>query len=130
PRSLRPGAGSLTVRHVPDAVAAVPEAVREALGREGSIGVIVPDSAVPAVSAVLDGAAELGGGESPASDYGSGPGSLGGSGDSAADDRVLVVPATLAKGLEYDHVILVEPADIVTAEDRGLARLYVVLTRA
>lgn len=157
PRSLRPGAGSLTVRHVPDAVAAVPEAVREALGREGSIGVIVPDSAVPAVSAALDGAAELGS-ESPASapgDHVSDPGSggsgsgspgglgdpdgsddsggsggLGGSGDSAAGDRVLVVPATLAKGLEYDHVILVEPADIVAAEDRGLARLYVVLTRA
>ena len=41
-----------------------------------------------------------------------------------------VVPATMAKGLEYDHVILVEPADIVAAEPRGLHRLYVVLTRA
>ena len=36
----------------------------------------------------------------------------------------------LAKGLEYDHVIVVEPADIVAAEPRGLHRLYVVLTRA
>ena len=41
-----------------------------------------------------------------------------------------VLPATLAKGLEYDHVIVVEPADIVAAEPRGLHRLYVVLTRA
>jgi DNA helicase IV len=41
-----------------------------------------------------------------------------------------VVPATLAKGLEYDHVVVAEPAAIVAAEPRGLRRLYVVLTRA
>ena len=43
---------------------------------------------------------------------------------------VAVVPASLVKGLEYDHVIVVEPADIVAAEPRGLNRLYVALTRA
>jgi len=37
---------------------------------------------------------------------------------------------TLVKGLEYDHVVTVEPAAIVAAEARGLHRLYVVLTRA
>jgi DNA helicase IV len=44
-----------------------------------------------------------------------------------------VVPASLAKGLEFDHVVLVEPAGIVAGEpDRmtGLRRLYVCLTRA
>lgn len=41
-----------------------------------------------------------------------------------------LLPASIAKGLEYDHVIAVEPADIVAAEPRGLHRLYVVLTRA
>jgi DNA helicase IV len=41
-----------------------------------------------------------------------------------------LVPASLAKGLEYDHVVVVEPAQIVAAEPRGLHRLYVVLTRA
>ncbi|WP_426502395.1 HelD family protein [Dactylosporangium sp. McL0621] len=41
-----------------------------------------------------------------------------------------VVPVSLVKGLEYDHVILVEPAAIVDAEPRGLNRLYVALTRA
>ncbi|WP_219461872.1 HelD family protein [Nonomuraea rhizosphaerae] len=109
PRSLRPGVGSLSVR----AGGSVAEAAREALTREGSIGVIVPDALVEEVSghlaglphAVLD------------------P-------DSTDEHRLLVVPATLAKGLEYDHVIVVEPADIVAAEPRGLARLYVVLTRA
>jgi hypothetical protein len=58
--------------------------------------------------------------------------------DHAADElvplidapTVSVVPASLVKGLEYDHVIVVEPADIVAAEPRGLNRLYVALTRA
>ncbi|WP_230686348.1 HelD family protein [Catellatospora vulcania] len=44
--------------------------------------------------------------------------------------HVTVVPAGLVKGLEYDHVIVVEPAEIVAAESRGQQRLYVVLTRA
>jgi len=43
---------------------------------------------------------------------------------------VAVVPVSLVKGLEYDYVIVVEPADIVAAEPRGLNRLYVALTRA
>ncbi|MEW9532516.1 AAA family ATPase [Microbispora sp. NPDC049125] len=113
PRSLRPGAGSLTVRRAPDVAPALQEALRQALAREGSIGVIAADTSVPAVSAALDGV--------PHTVLGP---------DSTGDGRVLVVPATLAKGLEYDHVVVVEPADIVAAEDRGLARLYVVLTRA
>ncbi|HEX4814723.1 MAG TPA: AAA family ATPase [Nonomuraea sp.] len=109
PRSLRPGAGSLSVR----AGGSVAAAAGEALAREGSIGVIAPDALVPEVSRALAGLphAVLG------------P-------DSTDDQRLLVVPATLAKGLEYDHVIAVEPADIVAAEPRGLSRLYVVLTRA
>lgn len=109
PRSLRPGAGSLSVRQGGE----VTTAVREALDREGSIGLIVPDAMVAEVSGALDGIAHAV----------LGP-------DSAEEHRLLVVPASLAKGLEYDHVIVVEPADIVEAEPRGLARLYVVLTRA
>ncbi|WP_147943101.1 AAA family ATPase [Microbispora hainanensis] len=115
PRSLRPGAGSLSVRREADVTAALPGAVRQALAQEGSIGVIAPDSALPALSAALEAAAV------PHTVLGP---------DSTGDDRVLLVPATLAKGLEYDHVIVVEPAAIVEAEERGLARLYVVLTRA
>jgi superfamily I DNA/RNA helicase len=44
--------------------------------------------------------------------------------------RITLVPVTLAKGLEFDHVILVEPAHIATGEAYGLRRLYVALTRA
>ena len=51
----------------------------------------------------------------------------------ATFDRLELVPASLAKGLEFDHVVLHEPAALVAAEpDRrtGLRRLYVCLTRA
>jgi DNA helicase IV len=44
--------------------------------------------------------------------------------------RLVCVPASLAKGLEFDAVVVVEPSRIVAAEPRGLHRLYVVLTRA
>jgi superfamily I DNA/RNA helicase len=45
-------------------------------------------------------------------------------------ERLTLVPVTLAKGLEFDHVILVEPGRIATGEAYGLRRLYVALTRA
>ena len=34
-----------------------------------------------------------------------------------------------AKGLEFDHVVVVEPAAIADDQDRGLRELYVALTR-
>ena len=43
------------------------------------------------------------------------------------------MPASAAKGLEFDSVVLLEPAEIVAGEPTrpaGLRRLYVVLTRA
>ncbi|MGW0535883.1 HelD family protein [Streptomyces sp. NPDC003032] len=92
--------------------AAVVEVVRGALGREGSIGVIAADAHTEPLRAAL----RTAGIES------AGPDELGA--------RVTVLPASLAKGLEYDHVVAVEPAAIAAAERRGLHRLYVVLTRA
>ncbi|MFF4234563.1 HelD family protein [Actinomadura geliboluensis] len=115
PRSLRPGAGALEVRRVADVVPAAAGAVRAALARPGSVGLIVPDAAVAAHAAELAAA-------------GLEHAVLGPESDGSA--RLLVIPATLAKGLEYDHVIVAEPAAIAAAEERGLARLYVVLTRA
>jgi superfamily I DNA/RNA helicase len=44
--------------------------------------------------------------------------------------QLTLVPVTLAKGLEFDQVIVVEPGRIAAAELRGLHRLYVALTRA
>src|SRR6266516_4278293 len=51
-------------------------------------------------------------------------------GTPGTDAALTLVPVTLAKGLEYDHVIVVEPARIAGVEARGLQRLYVALTRA
>ncbi|UUU32926.1 AAA family ATPase [Streptomyces sp. CA-210063] len=88
-------------------------AVRDALAREGSIGVIAADG--PDVVRLRKALGEAG-------VETTGPGELGA--------RVAVLGAGEAKGLEYDHVVAVEPAAIVAAEGRGLHRLYVVLTRA
>jgi len=90
------------------------DAVRAALDHDGSIGVIAADAAAERLAKLLHEA-----GIATADPD-----------DPDDDSRVTVLPATLAKGLEYDHVIAVEPADIVAAEPRGLHRLYVVLTRA
>jgi len=48
----------------------------------------------------------------------------------ASSDVITLIPVTLAKGLEFDQVIVIEPARIAAAEARGLHRLYVALTRA
>jgi DNA helicase IV len=111
-RSLR-GDGELRMRQAgADLPGAVVDAVRDALGREGSVGVVTADADLGRVTEAL-GAAGI---------ASAGPDDLGA--------RVTVVPASLVKGLEYDHVVAVEPAAIAEAEERGLYRLYVVLTRA
>jgi DNA helicase IV len=110
-RSLR-GDGELRVRQVSDVLSATVDAVRGALAHEGSIGVIAVDTDVVRVREALHAAGITA----------AGPDELGA--------RVTVLPATLAKGLEYDHVVAVEPAAVAEAEARGLHRLYVVLTRA
>ena len=74
-------------------------AVRTALDVEGSIGVICPDARAAAVVAELAAA----GVEAHAL-------------DEDADRRITVVPASGAKGLEFDSVVLLEPAEIVAAE--------------
>ncbi|MFI8948032.1 HelD family protein [Streptomyces sp. NPDC053750] len=115
-RSLR-GDGELTMRATaPGKVGdAVVEAVRGALVREGSVGVVAADADVPRLREALAAAG------------------IGAAGAEALGARVAVVPASVVKGLEYDHVVAVEPAAIAEVEGpggRGLHRLYVVLTRA
>jgi DNA helicase IV len=48
----------------------------------------------------------------------------------ALDAPVAVLDARASKGLEFDHVVVVEPARLVAPDARGLRLLYVVLTRA
>ncbi|QXG77595.1 AAA family ATPase [Modestobacter sp. L9-4] len=123
--SIAPGLGAATaVRREPGALQLRPVStlagplaavVAELAAAEGSTGVVCADAAVPEVVAMLTAA---GLDVAALADDGSEPA------------RVSVVPATLVKGLEFDSVVVVEPAAIVAAEPRGLHRLYVVLTRA
>ena len=110
--SIRPGHGALGFAERTSLVAEV----LDCLAVEGSIGVIVPDASA---AAVVDELRAAGIDAHPL--------------DEDADPRVSVAPASAAKGLEFDSVVLVEPATIVAAEPSridGLRRLYVVLTRA
>jgi DNA helicase IV len=113
--SVRQEPGSLAVTAVPAAglPTAVARACAGALGQPGSVAVIAADDQIGALSAAL-GAAGV-------------PHELL---DGRITGQLTLVPVTLAKGLEFDQVIVVEPERIAAAEARGLHRLYVALTRA
>ncbi|WP_329039764.1 AAA family ATPase [Streptomyces sp. NBC_00178] len=119
--SVRETPGSLSVREVPDAGgldAAVVAACEESLRHEGSIGLIAADARIPALASALAGAGHV---------------CLSPGEETTAESRLTLVPASLAKGLEYDYVVLDEPAAVVDGEPderTGLRRLYVALTRA
>jgi DNA helicase IV len=113
--AVRREPGSLAVHPVASLAGPVREVVGRLAAAEGSIGVVCPDAAVAEVAGLL---ADAGLPAAPLRDDGEG----------AA--RIAVVPAGLAKGLEFDAVVVVDPAAIVAAEPRGLHRLYVALTRA
>jgi DNA helicase IV len=51
-------------------------------------------------------------------------------GEVSPDHPVVVLPAVIAKGLEFDAVIVVEPAAIAATEPHGARLLFVALTRA
>jgi hypothetical protein len=114
--SVRQDPGALVITAamrdtLPGALAA---ACADALARPGSAAVIAADEQVAALSAIL--------------------GSAGLKHAVLDGDRetqpLTVVPVTMVKGLEFDQVIVVEPARIAAGEARGLHRLYVALTRA
>ena len=123
PTSVRRSVGDLHVRS--GSMTHLRAAAEAALEQEGSVGLIVPDTDVPAARRALGDVAHALLGEDPASDENDLT--------TEFDTRLDLVPASLAKGLEFDHVVLWEPAGIVDGEaDRvtGLRRLYVCLTRA
>jgi DNA helicase IV len=134
PESVRSNPGRLDLvaaggQLVPAAVAAVRAALDEA---PGTVGVIVADEAVRATGRALSaGRLEhtvLGLEDRSPADAGRDE-----SGLEPHQPRVQLLGATLAKGLEFDQVVVVEPASIVASEPderTGLRRLYVVLTRA
>ncbi|MFE4678163.1 HelD family protein [Streptomyces sp. NPDC055817] len=116
--SVRENPGAFEVREAANGADDVVAACAEALEREGSVGLIAADARIPALAAALadGGLTYLGPGE-----------------ETTAQTRLTLVPASLAKGLEYDYVVLDEPAAVVDGEPderTGLRRLYVALTRA
>ncbi|MFD0312157.1 HelD family protein [Streptomyces sp. NPDC127119] len=121
--SVRENPGFFEVRAVREAAvdttaAEVVSACEELLAREGSVGLIAADGRVPVLAEALAkaGLDHLAPGE-----------------ETTASARLTLVPASLAKGLEYDYVVLDEPQAVVDGEPderTGLRRLYVTLTRA
>ena len=105
-----------------------------ALGRAGSVAVICADACIDETGAALRAAGlgftVLGAAAEPGQSAEPGEPGDGSNPDPGSEGRLTLVPVTLAKGLEFDHVILVEPGKIATGEAYGLRRLYVALTRA
>jgi DNA helicase IV len=91
-----------------DAAVAVALA-EEAAVAGGRVAVIAPDGSVPALREAL------------------GLPSTGGAG--LLDQPVAVYSVDEAKGLEFDSVVVVEPAEVVGERRNGLRALYVALTR-
>jgi DNA helicase IV len=111
--SIRHATASLRLRPSVGTPSTVAEAVAERLRQEGSVGVIATAADLATVARALTAA-----------------GIEAGRVEEGMESRVELVPITLCKGLEFDHVIVVEPAAIVASHDRGLHWLYVAITRA
>jgi DNA helicase IV len=134
PHSIRRHRGELELRSTARIGEELVNAITEALRHEGTLGVIVADAAVPGVREMLErrGISYALLGEDPEI-FDAGMDLKGSDPDVAPHPKPILVPATLAKGLEFDHVVLLEPAEIVAGEPdqvTGLRRLYVCLTRA
>ncbi|MEV4369265.1 ATP-binding domain-containing protein, partial [Nonomuraea sp. NPDC049637] len=76
-----------------------------ARGEGGRLGVITPDGLHARVAALFPGSADL-------------------------DAPVVVLTVTQAKGLEFDGVVVVDPAGILEQSPMGGHDLYVAVTRA
>jgi DNA helicase IV len=119
PRSVRDaGVQPWHLRLDPDALAAglpaVVAAEAAAVG-DGKLAVLVPAGWAEEVAEALTPTL-------PAATTGQGP--------SVLDAPVAVLTVTEAKGLEFDAVVVVDPAAILAASVRGPSDLYVALTRA
>ncbi|MFE3161723.1 HelD family protein [Streptomyces sp. NPDC059224] len=115
--SVRENPGFFALRQIKD-TSEVVAACEELLRNEGSTGLIAADARVPELAQALAAA---------------GIGHLAPGEETTAETRLTLVPASLAKGLEYDYVVLDEPQAVVDGEPderTGLRRLYVALTRA
>ncbi|MGW0766781.1 HelD family protein [Streptomyces sp. NPDC002676] len=115
--SVRENPGFFEVRTATETAETI-AACEELLRNEGSTGLIAADARIPVLAEALTTA---------------GIGFLAPGEETTSETRLTLVPASLAKGLEYDYVVLDEPQAVVDGEPderTGLRRLYVALTRA
>jgi hypothetical protein len=94
-----------------DLVATAASYARDAVARTGTVAVIAPESVHGALVSAL---ADLGASAGVAD---------------ALDAPIAILDPTSAKGLEFDHVVVVEPRELVTPDRAGLRLLYVTITR-
>ena len=101
PIAFRPGGASPRLEHVTEAelVTRALEAALALAREDGLLAVILPDALVPEFETA-----------------------------SAYEDGIPLLSPRRAKGLEFDHVVVVEPA-LIAEGDTGLRELYVALTR-
>jgi hypothetical protein len=116
PRAIRvDGAAELD-----DEVAKVLAEEAGAVG-EGRTAVLTPSARVPALRERL-----LGAPPDPGPDTPDGPPDP----DVDLTSPVVVLPISSAKGLEFDAVVVVEPAELLAESPRGANDLYVAITRS
>jgi DNA helicase IV len=124
PRSVR--STGVPPRAVPTEPHRLEDAVAKVLAEEtgavddGRTAVLVPAARVEALRTRLVGTVE------PGPDTPDGPADP----DVDLTSPVVVLPITAAKGLEFDAVVLVEPAEILAESPRGANDLYVGITRS
>ncbi|MDQ3738356.1 MAG: ATP-binding domain-containing protein [Actinomycetota bacterium] len=118
PRAVRPGDAPPDIVAVDDRATVYEQAAMETAGLVAAVGgnvaVVVSDRGVNEMSKALH-AAGIAHGHAARN---------------GIDEGVTVVPVSVAKGLELDGVVVVEPADIVRDQRSGLRALYVALTRS
>lgn len=113
PRSARPGGQVPRVVSTHDVEAAIADAVREEDAKGGTVAIVVTPGDERRVARALREA-----------------GVAFGEGEEGLDRPIALVTVTMAKGLEFDSVVVVEPKNIVDDAKFGLRALFVALTRA
>lgn len=109
-----PLAHRVAASELPSVVARLVRREVDAYEGAGTVGVVVPAADLAEVAAAV--AADLPGAST--------------SGVATLDSPAVVLTPRRAKGLEFDTVVVVEPAGIVAERSRGRHDLYVALTRA
>ena len=118
---LPPGGTPLRIPGLPSTRATgddevVVDVVRQLLAdaEAGTMAVVAPAAEVPALARALDAAL---------------PGEVGDGHRRALSARVSVLAPEEVKGLEFDDVVVVEPAAIIAGSSRGRSDLYVAMSR-